>query len=332
MLDFLLKILAIDSTSGKEEFVADYIIKHCKPKHAEMEVQRIFNGKKNIFFKWGKPKIIFCSHIDTVPPYISPGYNGNVIYGRGSCDAKGQIAAMYEACSQLHAESQTNFGLLMVSGEEVGSYGAEQANQLISGCKYVIIGEPTENKLISAAKGNLLITVIINGKSSHSGYPLYGDDAIEKFRMFLNKLANLKFPYDEILGDTTYNIGNLSAPNMFNVIPDNISCKIFFRTTFKTHNLVIDTLKQFRDEHVTLRFEFDNYPMKFYTIPDFATDVVSYGSDASKLHNLGEILLYGAGSILTAHTQDEHIEIQSLNQAVQDLKKIFYKLTEIMDK
>ncbi|CAL7959303.1 M20_dimer domain-containing protein [Gammaproteobacteria bacterium] len=327
MLDFLLKILAIDSTSGKENVVADYVVKNYKPKHATTEVQRIFNGKKNVFFKWGIPHIIFCSHLDTVPPYIPFKYNGKVIYGRGSCDAKGQIASMYEACSQLCTEGKTNFGLLMVAGEEVGSYGAKLANQLITGCKYIIIGEPTENKLIRAAKGNLLVNVAIKGKSSHSGYPQYGDDAVARLRVFLNKLTTLKFPKDRVLGATTYNIGKLSAPNMFNITPDKVTCEIFFRTTFKTHDLIIDMLKPLADEHTILQFGFDNRPIEFYTIPGFATNVVSFGSDAPELYNLGKSLLYGAGSILTAHADNEHIKVRALERAVQDFKKIFYYLT-----
>jgi len=326
MLNFLLKILAINSISGKENTLADYIAKNHKPKRAKTEVQKISNGKKNIFFKWGIPRIIFCSHLDTVPPYISPKCNGKVIYGRGSCDAKGQIATMYEACTQLCAEGQTNFGFLLVAGEEAGSYGAKLANQLITGCQYIIVGEPTDNKLIRAAKGNLLITVVIEGKASHSGYPQYGDDAVEKLRTFLNKLAALKFPKDKVLGNTTYNIGQLSAPNVSNITPDKVTCEIFFRTTFKTHDLVANKLKQLADEHTTLELKFNNRPMEFYTVPGFATNVVSYGSDAPELYNLGKPLLYGAGSILTAHTDNEHVEIRALERAVKDLKKIFYQL------
>jgi acetylornithine deacetylase len=326
MVDFLLKILAIDSTSGREEHIADYIAKNFKPEHAVMEIQQIANGKKNIFFKWGNPKIIFCTHLDTVPPYIPPRREGNTIFGRGACDAKGQIAVMYETCLKLHLLGEKNFGLLLVAGEELGSYGAKTANNMIDGCKYVIIGEPSENKLIKAAKGNLLVEVDIQGKAAHSGYPENGDDAIERMRLFLNKLAGLEFPDDEILGQTTYNIGNLTTLNAYNIVADKVSLQIFFRTTFSTDNIIQAKLANIADDKTQFKFMWHNPPMKFYTVAGFTTAVVAYGSDAPELSNLGKCLLYGAGSILAMHSKNEYVKISALNQAVEDLLKLYYKL------
>jgi acetylornithine deacetylase len=173
LTEFLIDILKIDSTSGNENSVADHLINEYKPEGSVLDVIDIENGKKNLFYKWGEPEIIFCSHFDTVPPYIPPSLSecGDIIKGRGSCDAKGQIAVMAEVCEKLFESGETNFGLLMLAGEEVGSYGAIAANKVIKGCKYVIVGEPTENKLIRASKGNILVEFIFNGRSCHSGYP-----------------------------------------------------------------------------------------------------------------------------------------------------------------
>lgn len=328
MIDFLIKIMETDSTSGTEEKLACYIADNFNPEGAVSELQKIPNGKKNIFFKWGIPEIIFCSHLDTVPPYIPPKIEGDIIKGRGSCDAKGQIAVMYEVCRQLYMEGKTDFGLLILAGEEVGSYGAQTANGLIKGCNYVIVGEPTDNKLIRAGKGNLMTEVEIKGKASHSGYPDNGDDAVERLRVFLNKLKNINFPEDDILGKTTYNIGMLEAPNAHNVIPDCVRFRIFFRTTFKTHNLVKDELGKISDDKTNLNFVYGDEPIHFYTVEGFKTGIVSYGSDAPMLSNLGKRLLYGPGSILTAHTENEHVKISDLNKAVEDLKNLFYKLSE----
>lgn len=332
MLDFLFKILEIDSTSGKEEFAADYIAQNFKPAAADMEIQNIPNGKKNVFFKWGNPKIIFCSHIDTVPPYIPPSSDNVIISGRGACDAKGQIAAMYEACIQLEREGKNNFGLLILAGEEVGSYGAITANKLIAGCEYVVVGEPTENKMIEAGKGNLLVEVTIKGKSCHSGYPEHGDNAIERMRLLLNRLAELNFPIDDVLGNTTYNVGMLSSENAHNVVSDSVSFKIFFRTTFVTHDGIADILKSIADENTKFKIAYGDRPVKFHTLDGFEKGIVSYGSDAPELYNLGKRLLYGPGSILVAHTDKEHIKIADLELAVKDFKNMYYKLEKELER
>lgn len=329
MLEFLLKILAIDSTSGQEEKLADYLLAQHKPEGAEVETQSLSNGKKNLFFKWGTPKIIFSTHLDTVPPYIPPHQVNDIIYGRGACDAKGQIAVMYEVCNRLHQEKCTNFGLLLVAGEELGTYGAKDANEAITGSQYVIIGEPTDNKLIKAAKGTLWVEFKIHGSPAHSGYPESGSNAIEHFRLFLNSLSELKFPEDAILGKTTYNIGLLSAENACNVIPSEVKGKILFRTTFKTHDLVHDIVQSASGTNVSLNFMHGDPPMEFYIVDGFATDVVSFGSDAQKLFKLGKCLLYGAGNILMAHADNEQIRISELEKAVDDLQKLYHRLEDV---
>ncbi|MBK7096806.1 MAG: M20/M25/M40 family metallo-hydrolase [Saprospiraceae bacterium] len=218
MIENLLKLMEIDSTSGMEAGLAFFIRDNFRNDNNTIELQDVGDGTYNVFIRWGIPKVIFCTHLDTVPPYISPKFEGDIIYGRGACDAKGQIASMFEACLELKKEGNSGFGLLLLSGEEVGSKGANIANKLIEGCEYVIVGEPTENKIIRAGKGTKRFEVLISGKSAHSGYPHLGDDAVERFRKFLNELADIDFPHDEKLGETTYNISGINAPNAVNVV------------------------------------------------------------------------------------------------------------------
>jgi acetylornithine deacetylase len=329
MLEFLKNILAIDSTSGKENEVVDFIKKNLRYKNATTEVQNTPNGFKNLFFKWGKPKIVFCTHLDTVPPYFPPKQNKQIISGRGSVDAKGQIAVMAEVCHELEQENQTDFGLLLVAGEEAGSYGAKAANKLIKGVKYTIIGEPTENKLIKASKGTMHFKITMKGKAAHSGYPKHGDSAIMRFHGFVKQLEKIKFPKDKILGDTNYNLAALHAHNAHNVIPDEVTFRLFFRTTFKSHPVIFEKLKKLCDAKTNIEFIDENVPIEFHTISGFKTDVVAFCSDAQSLTNLGNPLLYGPGSILVAHTKDEKIKISELKIAVQNLKKIYYKLKKL---
>jgi acetylornithine deacetylase len=320
--------MKVDSTSGFENSSADYLISNFHPDGSELEVINVENGTKNLFYKWGNPRIIFCSHFDTVPPYIPPEIRGNIIRGRGSCDAKGQIAVMAEACRRLHESGEKDFGLLMLAGEEVGSYGAIAANKVIQGCKFVIVGEPTENKLIKASKGNILVEFNFHGKSCHSGYPRHGDSAISRMLNFVNQLNAYEFPVDEVLGETTFNIGGLVSDNAHNVVSGKAVMKIFFRTTPKTHDSIRDIIYNMIDEQTECVYKYGDKPMDFYTVEGFETGVVSYGSDAPELYNLGERLLYGPGSILDAHTDNENIKITDMEKAVDDLTQIYKKLKE----
>ena len=320
--------MEIDSTSGLENSVADFLISDYKPEGADLQVIDINNGKKNLFYQWGKPEIIFCSHFDTVPPYIPPSVEGDIIRGRGSCDAKGQLAVLAEVCKKLYESGETNFGLLMLAGEEVGSYGAKAANEVIKNCKYVMVGEPTENKLIRASKGNILVEFTFNGKPCHSGYPQFGDDAILRMFAFIDRLQKYEFPEDEILGKTTFNIGRLNSDNAHNVVSYEAKMKIFFRTTKATHDILMEIVNSLTDEETEVKFGYGDKPMDFITVDGFESGIVSYGTDAPELFNLGECLLYGPGSILDAHTENEFIKISDMEKAVSDHLKIYNVLKE----
>jgi len=322
------QIMKIDSTSGKEVELSRYIAEHFRSPGAALEIQDVGDGSINLFYKWGSPEIIFCTHLDTVPPYIAPGIENSRISGRGACDAKGQIVTAWNVCSELCSEGESNFGLLLVAGEETGSTGARIANNLVKGCKYVIIGEPTENKLIKAGKGIQLYNVQIRGMSCHSGYPQMGDDACERMRLFLNRLATTDFPCDPVLGPTTYNIGQLSSENAYNVLSDLVTFKIYFRTTPASCQLIENILKSITDDKTTITKIREDKPFEYHYIDGFESDIVAFGCDGPCLTNLGKCLLYGPGSIKVAHTEDEFINLPDIEKAIIDLKQIFKTLKE----
>jgi len=327
MIDFFLNILNFDSTSGSENNLVKYIYENCKHAKSEVEIQETEGGRLNIFFKFGEPRIIFCSHLDTVPPYIPPLKKDNdIIYGRGSCDAKGQIAYLFEVYKQLIDEGHNNIGMLMVSGEEDGSQGARRANRDIKNCDYIFVGEPTENKLIKASKGNLLVNATFRGKNCHSGYPQYGDNAIERMFRFFRELESTNFEEDPVLGKTTYNIGRMESNNAQNVVSDFVKCKIFFRTTFKTNDILKKKLNEIKDDKTEFEFVYGDEPIYFHTVDGFETNVVSYGTDAPEFRNIKNKILYGPGSILDAHTENEFVKIKDLYKAVEDVKLIYRKI------
>ena len=190
MMDWELfrQILEIDSTTGKERGVAEWLLQHLEaPSKQSFEVG---DGTLNLLLSWGTPSVVFCTHMDTVPPYIAPTFpeeitgNSLRIEGRGACDAKGQIFAMYTACKELEKEGCTDFGLLLLSGEETGSWGAKAFARTDFKAPFLIVGEPTENKMVSASKGTKSYDLTFSGKAFHSGYPQFGESAIDHFNEF----------------------------------------------------------------------------------------------------------------------------------------------------
>lgn len=328
--DLFKEMLSIDSSSGREREMALWLLKHLDaPKKESFEVG---DGTLNLLFSWGRPKVVFCTHMDTVPPYIAPVFPedkppvGSVprkISGRGSCDAKGQIFAMYTACKELEAAGKTDFGLLLLAGEETGSWGAKAFSKTGFQAPFLVVGEPTENKLVSAAKGTLSYDLKFTGKAFHSGYPKYGTSAVELFNEFYNNLKDADFGEDPELGKTTWNIGLLKSDNPQNILSPELTCRLYFRTTFTSHEAVQRWMGTVPE--ATLRARGDE-PARYVTLPGFESAPVAFGSDAPHLTGFGHKLICGPGSIRYAHRDDEHITAEELEEAVKLYIKIYQAL------
>ena len=352
-LGLFLEMLEIDSTSGRESGFADFLAERLLTPDCHVEKYDVGDGTKNLLFSWGKPEIVFCSHIDTVPPYIPPVVDGEIIRGRGSCDAKGQVFAMYEACKILKAKGYDGFGLLLLAGEETGSFGAKSFRGQHPGAEWVIVGEPTDNCMTSASKGTKAFEVSFEGKAFHSGYPQYGLSAVDMFNDFMNALRSIVFPVDDVLGDTTWNIGKLSSDNPQNILSDRLTCRVYFRTTFESDEMVCNVMKNIAGENARLRFGRrrvqdgsdivgkdvavwqkcmtvnalgGDAPMRYETLEGFETKSVAFGSDAPQLTNFRRKILCGPGSILVAHRPEEHISLSDLEAAVENYVHMYETL------
>ena len=399
-LEFFHKILSVDSTSGKEMELADILAVEMAAPGRKVETFEVGDGTRNILVSWGSPKVVFCTHMDTVPPYIPPyftdkalqrrdtrvsevfnenrssdvtrrterdgmplgavseadwGCNMASAVGRGTCDAKGQIFAMYEACKVLESKGYDGFGLLLLAGEETGSFGAKAFREQHPGAEWVIVGEPTDNCMASAAKGTKAFEVKFTGKAFHSGYPENGVSAVLLFNDFVNALRSIVFPKDEILGETTWNIGKLVSDNPQNILSDSLTCRVYFRTTFESDEMVCNIMKNMAGPDARLRFgkrrvqdgsdmvakEVARWqammtvtplggdtPTKFEVLEGFPSKPVSFGSDAPQLTNFRRKILCGPGSILVAHRPEEHIRLEDLQTAVQAYVKMYEIILE----
>lgn len=381
--DLFIEMLQIDSTSGRERELADFLADRLLTSKCRLERFDVESMKgdapegcgcpQNLLFSWGKPRVLFCTHLDTVPPYIPPhvipsershvipseqSERGNLpatIQGRGTCDAKGQIFAMYEACLELERRGYDGFGLLLLAGEETGSFGAKAFRDAHPGAEWVVVGEPTDNHMASAAKGTKSFEVTFTGEAFHSGYPQYGSSAVLMFNDFVNALRSIGFPHDPVLGDTTWNIGKLISDNPQNILSDRLTCRVYFRTTFESDDMVCNIMKNIAGPQARLRFGRPQVqdgsdivakdvapwqkamsvvafggdsPTKFETLDGFPVKPVAFGSDAPQLTNCPRKILYGPGSILVAHRDDEQIALSDLEKAMQNYIEIYEALAD----
>ncbi|MBO0910256.1 MAG: M20/M25/M40 family metallo-hydrolase [Acidobacteria bacterium] len=261
------------------------------------------------------PAIVFSTHMDTVPPFIPSSEDERSIYGRGACDAKGIIAAQIAAAERLR-EKGIPVGLLFLIGEERDSLGAKHANRQPNACRFLINGEPTENRVALASKGSLRVELTSSGKTAHSAYPELGESAIEKLLEALIRLRAIELPSDPELGPCTLNIGIIEGGRAPNVIADKARALLLYRLTGPSDELrrqITDTVGSLAKVEFTL----DIPCVRLRRFEGFPTMVAAFTTDIPALGNWGQPLLVGPGSIHVAHSEREYVEKKQLHEAVE---------------
>ena len=260
------------------------------------------------------PEIVFSTHMDTVPPYISLREDNEFLYGRGVCDAKGIIAAQTAAAETLRAEG-VPVGLLFVAGEERDSAGAKVANQHPKGSRFLINGEPTDNRLGIASKGSLRAILRSAGTMAHSAYPELGESAIHKLVQALDRLLLLNLPVDPDVGPSTLNIGLVQGGRAPNVIADRAEAQVLTRLvgdSAPVRAAILAACEGLAEVDFTLEIPF----VRLRAVPGLPTMIAKFTTDIPWLTNWGQPLLLGPGSIHVAHTPDEKIRKSELRDAV----------------
>jgi acetylornithine deacetylase len=274
------------------------------------------------------PAITFSTHMDTVPPFFPSSEDAGKIYGRGSCDAKGIIAAQIAASERLRKEG-LHVGLLFVVGEERDSLGAHAANQYAEKNngrrQYLVNGEPTENKLALASKGTLRVEVTAAGRMAHSAYPELGDSAIDKLISALARLRAMPLPSDPEVGACTLNIGLIEGGRAPNVIPDHAHADLLYRLIGPTDDLR-QQIRTTAGDRVQVTLPLELPFMRMHTVDGLPTMIAAFTTDIPKLTHWGKPLLIGPGSIHVAHTEGEYIEKQQLHDAIELYCKIAKRL------
>ena len=325
VFELSLRLIAIPSISGEEKPVALFLAEYLSGVGFEVELQEAADNRPNIYARRGQPNVVLSTHTDTVPPYVEFSEDAEFIYGRGACDAKGIIAAMVKAGEALIEANVSDFGLLLVVGEEAGSPGARAANEIPNRSRFLINGEPTESKLALGSKGALRAMLRASGRAAHSAYPEMGESAIDKLLEVLADLRNAELPHDEALGATTMNIGMIKGGVAANVIPPEAEAELMFRVVTSSDSLK-RIIERVAGSRVEIEYTFACDPVFTERLDGFETAVVAFTTDIPLLTNWGKPLLFGPGSILDAHTQGEKISKRELVAAVDTYKQIVLRL------
>lgn len=313
------QLIDIPSLTGEEAAVGEFLATHLATLGYNVERQQVEAERFNVIVTTGEtPRLVFSTHMDTVPPFIASSEDAEYINGRGSCDAKGIIAAQIFAAEQLRSNGMNTVGLLFTVDEELSSAGAQAANKhpLARECRFLINGEPTDNRLATGTKGSLRLFITTEGRAAHSAYPEAGESAIEKLLDILEDIRACDWPSSDFFGDTTCNIGVLNGGRRPNVIPDHARAELQIRLATD-----IERVKKVVEQAVAGRAQVEyasaHDPVRLFSVSGFDDCVVRFTTDVPYLTNWGKPLLIGPGSILDAHTEHERIAKPELERAIE---------------
>jgi acetylornithine deacetylase len=325
MFDLAQQLMSIPSVTGGEKEVGLFLSKLLHDRRYRVEKQFLIPNRFNVLAFAGTPRVVLCTHLDTVPPVLPVLEDEEFLYGRGACDTKGIIAAMIEAGDRLRSQAIDNFGFLFVVGEESSGDGAKEANKLQWESDFVIVGEPTGNKLAVAQKGVLIADFSCKGRAAHSGYPEQGESALMGLWSVLQDCAAGDWGNDPDLGKGTFNIGVFAGGEASNVVPGSATASVMIRLV-ESRVTAEQRLHKLVGGRAAVNVVASADPHRMHVVEGFETMVASFGSDAPYLSNLGKPLLIGPGSILDAHTVHEKISRQEMIDGAAIYERLVKKL------
>jgi acetylornithine deacetylase len=324
-------LVDIESITGNEEkvglFLFDYLSRLTTSLGGRIERMEVEPHRFNVFAQFGeRPVVTLSTHMDTVPPFFPSLEDDEFIWGRAACDTKGIIASMITAAEKLLDRGETNLGLLFVVGEERNSAGALRAAQTPRGSRFIINGEPTENKLALGSKGSLRYELVASGKMAHSAYPELGESAIEKLLDTLADVRKIKLPVDDLLGPSTLNIGTISGGRAPNIIPDEAKAELLIRLVGDPSSTK-DAMRNAAGGRVAANQVLEIPALRLGSLGGMETTVVAYTTDIPAFGTAwGQPFLIGPGTIHVAHTLEERVPKRQLLDAVEIYQRMVKEL------
>ena len=310
----LIDWIEIPSVTGEEGDYGEALARALAARGFDVERQELAPRRANVLARSGDPQVVFCTHVDTVPPFFGSREDADFIHGRGACDAKGQAAAMIFAAERLLAEGEDRVGLLFTVGEETTSDGAAYADRHLTDPwppRFVVIGEPTDSTFVSAHKGIYKARLVSRGVAGHSSQDV-GPSAVHELLETATRLLASDWGEQPGLGRGTVNVGQISGGVAANVVADHAQAEILIRTV-EEPQVVERRIHSCLSEHVRLEHDFNCFGPVTFEVPDSEpSTAVAFGTDAPQMPHWGRPLLYGAGSILDAHTDHEKVSKKDL--------------------
>jgi acetylornithine deacetylase len=327
VVDLALDLMRVESTSGNEGAVIAFVDALLAGRGWRTTRVPVTEGRDDVFATMSDaPLVTLSTHLDTVPPYIPPSRTTDRLVGRGACDAKGIAAAMICAAERLRA-SNVPVAMLFVVGEETCHDGAHASSEAVRRgllprtSRALINGEPTESTLALGTKGAVRMTVRTVGRAAHSAYPHLGQSATLGLVRLLSEIESVPLPHDDVLGDTTINIGMLSGGVADNVIAPSAEARLMARLVGPVDE-VVSAVRGWVGDRATVDVGISVPPVRLGTIPGIETSVVAFATDIPALTEWGTPYLFGPGTIHVAHTYDEFIDIAELRAAVDRYEQI----------
>jgi acetylornithine deacetylase len=333
VVEVALDLMRIESTSGNEGEVIAFMDGLLTGRGWRTTLVPVTPGRHSVFAtSIDAPLVTLSTHLDTVPPYIPPGRTETRITGRGACDAKGIAAAMICAAERLR-DTDVPVALLFVVGEETSHDGAHASNEAVRRGdlprtnRAIINGEPTESKLALGTKGAVRMTLRTTGRAAHSAYPHLGKSATKDLVRLLYDLDSVSLPRDDVLGDTTINIGLLSGGVADNVVAPSAEARLMARLVGPVDD-VVNAVRAWVGDRAEVDVGISIPSVRLGTVPGVETSVVAFATDIPALTAWGTPFLFGPGSIHVAHTDDEYIEIGELHAAIDRYEEIARAVVE----
>lgn len=313
----LVDYIEIPSVTGSEEDYGNALVRSLERRGLAVERQEVEPGRFNILARAGKPEVVFCTHIDTVPPFFGSRVDADFVYGRGSCDAKGQAVAMLSAVETLLARGEDRVGFLFTVGEEVLGDGAMHANEQLAdpwAPRFILVGEPTGSRFVKAHKGCFHAQLTAHGVAGHSSQDV-GPSAVHELVKALNRILGAQWGQAEGIGEGTVNLGTIEGGVASNVVADLARASFLLRAV-EDPAVAQERLLDLLGEHVDLRVEGGAYgPVHFHVPEGEQGVVVAFGTDAPHLSKWGQPLLFGPGAIIDAHTDNEKVSRKEMAAA-----------------
>jgi len=317
---FARELIDIDSTTGQEGDAGRWLASRLRALGYTVVEQPVAGDRVNVFATLEAPDVVLSTHYDCVPPFFPSREADGALYGRGACDAKGILAAQVAAAERLRAAGNTRVALLFVVGEERGSEGAAVANQSPPGSRFLVNGEPTDSMLATGTRGILRVRLHAQGRAGHSSAPEHFESAIEKLVDAVVQLRSLPLPSDPTFGETSYSVGLISGGVAPNVVPAEAQAEVMFRIVGDADDVlaVVKRLEPLVEIEDVLRVP----PVRLHTIPGIPLRSFPFTTDIPLLDRWGVPLLFGPGSFLVAHTDDEHLTLAEFERSIDTYTRI----------